>query len=211
MTRALILNTTGTPRTSTAPAPRLTRSALLRTALPLPAALAIAACGVGQDAAPLAKPAAPVEIEYWHTLAETHVDGKGRLEALKLSQQANQDYVRIRFEQPGGSNMEKLITASASGTPPNLLVYPSYDAAAILDAGMGVDHAVELKALPQWQKVRSAIPASYIEGASWLGKQVAIPFYTVNQGMVYAPDQLEKAGVRPPTNTWTWNDFLDIA
>ncbi len=56
--------------------------------------------------------------------------------------------------------------------------------------------AVELKSLPQWQKVRSTIPAFYIEGASWLGKQVAIPLYTVNQGMVYAPDQLEKVGVR---------------
>jgi multiple sugar transport system substrate-binding protein len=209
MTGAPILNTIGTPRV--VPVPRLTRGGLLRTVLPLPAAFAVAACGAGQQAATLAKPPAPIEIEYWSTLAETHVDGKGRLEALKLSQAANQDYVRIRFEQPGGSNMEKLITASASGTPPNLVVYPSYDAAAILDAGMGVDHAVELKPLPQWQKLRSAVPASYIEGASWLGKQVAIPLYTVNQGMVYAPDLLEKAGIRPPTSTWTWNDFLDIA
>ena len=203
MTGSTILNTTGTPR--------LTRSALLRTALPLPAALAVAACGAGQDAAPLAKPAAPIEIEYWSTLAETHVEGKGRLEALKLSQQANQDYVRIRFEQAGGSNMEKLITASASGTPPNLVVYPSYDAASILDAGIGVDHAVELKSLPQWQKVRAAIPASYIDGETWQGRQVALPLYTVNQGMVYNPDHLERAGIRPPTNTWTWNDFQDIA
>jgi multiple sugar transport system substrate-binding protein len=81
----------------------------------------------------------------------------------------------------------------------------------ILDSGMGVDHAVELKSLPTWQKVRPTIPAAFIEGATWQGRQVALPLYTVNQGMVYAPDQLEKAGIRPPTTTWTWNDFLDIA
>src|SRR5687768_9353231 len=197
--------------TTAVPTPSLTRGRLLRTALPLPAALAVAACGAGQQATGLAKPAAPVEIEYWSTLPETHPEGKGRLEAMKLSQQANQEYVRIRFEQAGGSNMEKVIASAAGGTPPNLLVDRPNNAAMLLDAGLAIEHAAEFKSLPQWQKVRAAVPASFIEGATWQGKQVALPLYVVNQAMMYAPDHLEKTGIRPPTNTWTWNDFADIA
>ena len=194
-----------------APTARLTRGRLLRTALPLPAALAVVACGAGQEATSLAKPAAPTEIEYWSTLPETHPEGKGRLEAMKLSQQANQEYVRIKFEQAGGSNMEKVIASAAGGTPPNLLVDRPNNAAMLSDAGIAIEHAAEFKSLPQWQKVRAAVPASFIDGANWQGKQVALPLYVVNQAMMYAPDHLEKAGIRPPTNTWTWNDFLDIA
>ena len=59
--------------------------------------------------------------------------------------------------------------------------------------------------------MKAALPPSFLEGANWRGKQVALPLYVVNQAMVYAPDLLDRAGIRPPAATWTWNDFLEIA
>ena len=195
--------------------PGLTRSSVLRAALALPAVAAgasLAACGgAGQSAAP-AVPAAPVEIEYWSTLPETHPEGKGRMEAFKVSEQANSAAVKIRFEQPGGSSMEKVIAASAGGTPPNVLVDRPNNAAMLFDAGIVVEHAELLKGVPAWQKVRPVLPPNFLEGTMWRGKQTCIPLYLVNAAMVYSPDHLERAGIRPPVGTtWTWNDFVDIA
>lgn len=191
-----------------------TRQDALRAALVAAGGAAVAACGAGgadgAGSAP-ATDARPVEIEYWSVLAETHPEGKGRLEALKLSEAANAGAVKIRYEQAAGSNMEKVIAAASAGTPPNLLVDRPNNAAMLFDAGIGADHEAAFKGLPAWAKVKAALPPSFLEGATWRGKQVALPLYVVNQAMVYAPDHLEKAGVRPPAATWTWNDFLEIA
>lgn len=195
----------GTPR-------RATRGGVLRAALALPLGGVLAACGAsGDGGGSQAAPAAPIEIEYWSTLPETHPEGKGRLEAMKLSQAANASSVKIRFEQAGGSNMEKVIASAAGGTPPNLLVDRPNNASMLLDAGVSVELESILKTLPAWQKVRAALPPSFIEGATWLGRQVCLPLYVVNQAMLYAPDKLDKVGVKPPAATWTWKEFEDIA
>ena len=171
----------------------------------------LAACGVGSQGTTPAKDSRPVEIEYWNTLAETHPEGKGRLEALKISAAANAGAVKIRYEQAAGSNMEKVIAAATAGTPPNLLVDRPNNAAMLFDAGIGVEHETLLKSIPAWSKVKATLPPSFLEGATWRAKQVCLPLYIVNQAMVYAPEHLEKAGIRPPAPTWTWNDFVEIA
>jgi ABC-type glycerol-3-phosphate transport system substrate-binding protein len=81
----------------------------------------------------------------------------------------------------------------------------------LFDAGIGAEHEAAFKGLPAWTKVKAALPPTFLEGANWRGKQVALPLYVVNQAMVYAPAHLEKAGIRPPAAAWTWNDFLEIA
>lgn len=186
----------------------------LRTVIGLPVAgmgAMLAACGTSDQAAGSVKTAGPVEIEYWSTLPETHPEGKGRLEAIRISEQANASAVKIRYEQMGGTNMEKVVAASAAGTPPNLLVDRPNNAAMLFDAGIGIEHEAEFKSLPAWQKVKTALPPTFLEGTIWRGKQVCLPLYVVNQAMTYSPDHLEKAGIKAPASTWTWKEFEDIA
>src|SRR5688572_16323587 len=89
-------------------------------ALGVPAATAaLAACGAaGQDGGGQlpAKPAAPVEIEYWGTLAETHVTEKARRDGLTVSQRANPDYFKMKFGD-SSAGMPKITAAVSAGTP----------------------------------------------------------------------------------------------
>src|SRR5947208_1006391 len=128
------------------------RQVVLRGAASWVGAAALAACGAAGEGTTPAKDARPVEIEYWSTLAETHPEGKGRMEALKISEAANATAVKIKFEQAAGSNMEKVTAAASAGTPPNLLVDRPNNAAMLFDAGIGADHEVAFKGLPPWAK-----------------------------------------------------------
>jgi ABC-type glycerol-3-phosphate transport system substrate-binding protein len=193
---------------------RTTRAGLLRAGVSALATAALAACGGqpgGAQPAGPAKPARPVEVEYWSTLPTTHPEGKGRLEAMKLSEAANAEYLTVRYEQEGGSNWEKIVAAITSGSPPNLLVFRPNNAAALYDMGAGLDVEQELKSLPAWAKVRPALSQTFLDGITWRGTLVGLPLYTVNLAMMYAPDHLEKAGVPAPASTWTWGDFENIA
>ncbi|MBI3971415.1 MAG: extracellular solute-binding protein [Chloroflexi bacterium] len=193
----------------------VTRAGFLKAGAGALGAALLAACGgpgaQTQPAAAPAKPAAPVEVEYWSTLRTTHPEGQGRVEAMKLSEQANAEYVKVKYEQDGGTNWEKIVAAITAGQPPNLLVFRPNNAAQLFDMGAGLDVETELKSLPAWAKVRPALPQNFLEGITWRGKLVGIPLYTVNLAMMYAPDHLEKAGIAPPTSSWTWNDFETIA
>lgn len=183
-----------------------TRADVLKAGAGAFSAALVAACGgsggpaTQTQAAPV-KPSAPVEIEYWSTLRATHPEGKGRLEAMQLSERANAEYVKVKYEQEGGSNWEKIVAALSAGQPPNLLVFRPNNAAQLFDMGAGIDVETELKSLPAWAKVRPTLPQNFLEGITWRGKLVGIPLYTVNLAMMYAPDHLEKAGVVPPTST----------
>jgi ABC-type glycerol-3-phosphate transport system substrate-binding protein len=190
----------------------MTRARALRLAGAALAGGALAACGTaGQGAAPQ-KPAQPVEVEYWSTLPETHPTGKGRIDALRLSEQANAEYFRVKYAEPGGANIEKMIASLAAGTPPNLVVdYPYFAARLHIKDGL-IDYDKELKAQPAWARAKANLSPAFLEGIQWLGAMVGIPFQISQQAMVYAPDKLEKAGVRPPNGlTWTWTDFEEIA
>jgi multiple sugar transport system substrate-binding protein len=152
-----------------------------------------------------------VEVEYWSTLQTTHPEGKGRAEALKLAVAASADHVTVRYEQDGGTNSEKIIAAVSAGTPPDLLVFRPNNAAQLYDLGAAADVEAELKTLPGWPKVRETLRRSFLDGATWRGKLVALPAYRVGQAMMYAPQHLERVGAPPPAATWTWQDFEALA
>jgi ABC-type glycerol-3-phosphate transport system substrate-binding protein len=165
----------------------------------------------GQGAA-LTKPSAPVEFEYWSTLPDTHPTEQGRINALKLAEKANADYFKVKFAEPAGADITKEIAALAAGTPPNLVIdYPYWAARLFLKGGL-VDLEKELKAQPAWPKAKANVSSAFWDGIQWLGSLVGIPFQISQQSMIYAPDKLEKAGVKPPDHLkWTWNDFEAIA
>jgi ABC-type glycerol-3-phosphate transport system substrate-binding protein len=176
------------------------------------AAGALAACGGTGQVPAAVKPAAPVEIEYWSTLPETHPTGKGRIDALKLAEAANAEYFRIKYAEPGGADITKMTAALAAGTPPNFVVdYPYWAARLHIKNGL-VNLETELKSQAGWQKARANMSPAFLEGIQWLGAMVGIPFQISQQAMIYAPDKLERAGIKPPVGTtWTWADFEEIA
>ena len=152
------------PATPSSQANAVTRAAVLRAGLGGAAALALAACGApggsggSGSAAPDAKPSRPVEVEYWSTLAMTHPEGKGRAVALKLSEAANAEYVKVRYEQEAGTNWEKITAAITAGTPPHFLVFRPNNAASLFDMGAAADLESHLKSLPAWAKIRPTPP-----------------------------------------------------
>ncbi|HVG98091.1 MAG TPA: extracellular solute-binding protein [Chloroflexota bacterium] len=192
---------------------RVTRGRFLAAAGGGLGAVALAACGApaGAPAGGPAQPAQPVSVEYWSTLPTTHPEGKGRMEAMKLSEAANAEHVKVRYEQDGGTNWEKIVAALTAGSPPDLLVFRPNNAAALADMGAGADVESELKTQAQWAKTRPQVSQTLLDGITWRGKLVGLPLYTVNLAMMYAPEHLEKAGVPAPAATWTWNDFESIA
>lgn len=207
---------TQTPRPT--PSPRLTRARLLRGAAALGAgsvaSFAAACAGVSPAGSTVpAKPAAPIEVEYWRQFAETHAQEVSRKLALEIAQRDNPEQFRIRFEQPGGSNADKIIAAISSGTPPNLLIWRPNNAAQFFNIGGAVDVDKELKSVPAWTKAKANLPQAFLDGITWGKSLVGLPFQISQQALLYNPALLEKSGVRAPagpTANWTWNDFLDI-
>ena len=196
------------------PAGHLTRASLLRTGAAAAGMVALAACG-GQDSsgAGLLKPGVPVEIEYWHTLAPaTNAEAQGRMQALKMSEAANSQYVKIRWAQEGGSDAQKIIAGISAGTPPNLVVFRPNNGSQFYDLGASIDMETELKTLPSWSKIKAQLRQTFVDGASWRGKLVALPLYRVFQAMIYAPEHLEKVGATVPAGSnWTWQAFQDVS
>jgi ABC-type glycerol-3-phosphate transport system substrate-binding protein len=196
------------------PRARLTRASFLHSGAAAAGAVALAACG-GQDTGSggLLKAGAPVEIEYWHTLSPaSNAEAQGRMQALKMSEAANSQYVKIRWAQEGGSDAQKIIAGISAGTPPNLVVFRPNNGSQFYDLGASIDVEAELKTFPAWGKTKAQLRQTVLDGASWRGKLVALPLYRVFQAMIYAPEHLEKAGATvPPAASWTWQAFADLS
>ena len=187
-----------------------TRRGLLRGALSLGATGFLAGCGAGGGTGVPSQPAAPVEVEYWRQLAETHPQEVARKVALELAQRDNPAQLKVRFEQPGGASMEKIVAAVTAGTPPNLLVFRPNNAAQLFNIGAAVDVEKELKPVPAWAKTRANLPPTFLDGITWAKTLVGLPFQVSQQALLYNPALLERAGVKAPAPSWTWNDFQDI-
>jgi ABC-type glycerol-3-phosphate transport system substrate-binding protein len=151
-----------------------------------------------------------VEVEYWMQLAETHPQEVARRLALGIAQRDHPEQFSVRFEQPGGSNADKILAAVSAGTPPNLLVWRPNNAAQFFNLGASVDVERELKAIPAWGKTRSNLPQAFLGGITWGQTLVGLPFQVSQQALLYNPALLERAGVPAPAAAWTWNDFLDV-
>src|SRR5690349_13137500 len=153
------------------PGARLTRASFLRSGAAAAGAAALANCG-GQDTGSggLLKAGAPVEIEYWHTLSPaSNAEAQGRMQALKMSEAANSQYVKIRWAQEGGSDAQKIIAGISAGTPPNLVVFRPNNGSQFYDLGASIDLETELKTFPSWSKTKAQLRQTFLDGASWRG------------------------------------------
>jgi ABC-type glycerol-3-phosphate transport system substrate-binding protein len=173
----------------------------------------LAACGVANQGSSVqpALPSSPVELEYWHTNADNTPLEQGRMAALKAAEAANPQLFKVKFAEPAGASLTKVVASMAAGTPPNLKIDYPYNAAQIWIKGGLIDYDAQLKNHAGWKKLVANVPAGFQDGVKWLGHMVGTPETISQQAMMYAPDKLERAGVKPPTSTWTWADFEDMS
>ena len=175
-----------------------------------PAAALVAACGAETSAPTPAS--APVTITYMSNLPETHPEGETRLKNLAEFNATNTQKITVNVEEgKASSNETKIKSLAAGGTPPDLYYTAYYFVAEFLANGMTVDLETELKGDKEWGKQRADIFPAMLESSQWAGKLAGMPGYTNNQGVIYNTGLLQQAGVAPPKQGWTWNDFKQIA
>ena len=191
---------------------RMTRRRHLQGAVGLgTAAAALVACDASGQSGTQAK-AAPVTITYMSSLAETHPEGAMRLELLNDFNRSNELGITVNTsEGKAATNPEKMLTLGAAGTPPDIY-YAAFNAVAgLFVAGVTVDVDAELKGDRDWAKQRADLFPNMLETQMWSGKLAAVPGYTGSQGIVYNVGLLQRDGMAPPKQNWTWNDFRAMA
>ncbi|KAA2262406.1 sugar ABC transporter substrate-binding protein [Solihabitans fulvus] len=100
---------------------------------------------------------------------------------------------------------QKLTTALASKTPPDVIELGNTQTAQFADQGTLTDLSGSVKDLngDQWL-------AGLKESGAWKGKQYGFPFYAANRTVIYRKDLFQAAGIaQPPTSNAEWLD--DIA
>jgi multiple sugar transport system substrate-binding protein len=173
--------------------------------------LVVAACGESTPAAP-ALSSMPVTITYLSNLAETHPEGETRLKNLAEFNASNTLKITVDVaEGKASSNETKVKSLAAAGTAPDMFYTAYYFVAEFLAAGMTVDLDAELKSDKEWGKQRADIFPAMLESSLWVGKLAGMPGYTNNQAVIYNIGLLQQAGVAPPKQGWTWNDFKQMA
>ena len=106
---------------------------------------------------------------------------------------------------------DKVKSLAAAGTPPSIFYVAYYNATEFFTAGMTIDLETELKGEKDWGKQRGEMFPNMLESNMWAGKLVGMPGYTNNLATIYNPALLSQAGVAPPKQGWTWDDFTTIA
>jgi multiple sugar transport system substrate-binding protein len=113
--------------------------------------------------------------------------------------------IKLNSITPGGDFMEKLKTATAAGTPPD-----------VADAHHGrvrdLAYSATIQDLAKYLK-RDPYPKEHLgwDAYQWQGKQFGIPWGLSSTAIFYNRTLFERAGVAAPPDNWTWDQFLEAA
>lgn len=99
------------------------------------------------------------------------------------------------------------MTRGAAGTPPDLYTAAFNAVAGLFVAGIIVDVDAELRGDRDWARQRADVFPNMIDSQVWAGKLASVPTSTNNQGIIYNVGLLQRDGVAPPRQNWTWTDF----
>jgi len=111
---------------------------------------------------------------------------------------------------PGNNFYTKLQTAVAGGLPPTVASFQGWEWQTYADRGVlaNVDElATRDKLTAPYDDSVSAVKDSTVRG----GKRYLIPLQIAAMVMLYARKPFEAAGVTPPTDDWTFEQFLEMA
>jgi multiple sugar transport system substrate-binding protein len=173
-----------------------------------------AACGgpnAGQSGTSQ-KPAAPIEIEYWSTnTAGDTPEGKARYGVLELFQQKNPDFIKLSHGQSATSNaLDKVKTAMAAGSPPNMGVFHQYWGSDLHTLGGLADVEDLLKGEKDWAKTKGEIYPQLITANSWKGKLFGVPVSNSYFGMFFHRGRLKAEGLADPKPGWTFDEMMTM-
>ncbi|CAA9234026.1 MAG: hypothetical protein AVDCRST_MAG77-1285 [uncultured Chloroflexi bacterium] len=176
-------------------------------ALPL---ATLAACAMpGQ--APAQKELVPASLTYTTWWLPPLMSGIAAEKAVQAFQGKHAN-VRVRIEAlTGGAaqQMEKVQTMAAGGTPPDVsLLRPQYPGGM---AAKGMLLSLDDRLQKDKRAPRSDFIPVHLERGTWQGKLWGLPAEGWVLITYYNPAMFAKAGQAVPTDSWTWDNWLDAA
>jgi multiple sugar transport system substrate-binding protein len=178
--------------------------------LTLAAAIALAACGGGDDSTgeTSASSGEPVEIEFWHGQTQ------GPAELLQtMIDEFNQTHPDVVVSKDsGGVNSDRMLQKVTAGLQadnyPDIAYIYGSDLANLAKGDQLVDltDAIDNGDL-NWDRFVDAGK----EAVTVDGRPRAVPAFIDNLAVVYNKKIFDDAGVDYPTDDWTWDDFLATA
>src|SRR5438067_6611561 len=188
------------------------RMLLSAAAITAPAAL-LAACGQG-SAAPgqsptgATSPVGPASISWLAPAGAGPETEQYQLNAAEFMKQQPQIKVDWVNGNSTDDNLAKFMTMAAAGTPPNV-VQVHYSNGVDL-ASRGTLVALDSYMARDRVKKEDFVPGLADEFA-WKKTQYGLPKDNALRVMFLNLDLFDKAGVKYPADTWTWDDFLEAA
>ncbi|KNF07735.1 putative carbohydrate uptake ABC transporter periplasmic-binding protein [Gottschalkia purinilytica] len=149
----------------------------------------------------------PVEIEFWHALADENGEV---LQSLvdKFNKQNPNIKVKAVFQGHYKELFEKLNGAAQAGNLPTLsMIYCNRLSAYVLnDLVQELDPYIFDKKIGMDKKIWEDIPKPLRDNGMWNGKHFSLPFNKSAYLMYYNVDALKEAGVEVPT---TWEELKE--
>jgi multiple sugar transport system substrate-binding protein len=153
-----------------------------------------------------------VTVTFMSSLAETHPSGAAALAGIDEFNKTNELKITVNVsEAKAATQPDKMLTLGAAGTPPDTYLAAFNVVAGLFLPGVIVDVEAELKGDRDWARQKADMFPNMWESQVWNGKLAAIPHSTNNQGIIWNVGLLQRDGVAPPKQNWTWNDFRAMA
>jgi multiple sugar transport system substrate-binding protein len=188
---------------------RVTRRWVLASTGAAAALPALAACA-GVDSQP-AKGAAPISLLYYSNLQYEQPEGQGRYELMEEWNRTATEKITVNLsEAKARTELDKLKTLAAAGTPPDFAFVGYRMTGELSVAGTTINYDDELKKEKDWAKQRADIFPAMLGSSELNGKLVGMPTSSNDNAFIYSPRLLQQAGVEPPKQGWTWDQFRDI-
>ncbi|SFW83958.1 sugar ABC transporter substrate-binding protein [Amycolatopsis australiensis] len=126
-------------------------------------------------------------------------------DALNKEFEAAHPGVKVKYEiQQWDGIQQKLTTALAGGTPPDVIEVGNTQTPAFASQGVLTDLSGDKDSFngAQWLKGLAA-------SGEYDGKTYGVPFYAANREVIYRKDMFEQAGItQPPTSNTEWLDAI---
>ena len=176
----------------------LSRRDVLRFAAAAAAAGTLAACGKNDDSGADAN--GVVTLDLWHGQVDL---GKAAIDSLITA--FNQSHPKIKVVGGGGgvtadSMLQKVTAGLAAGSYPDIAYIFGSDLASLTKSPKVADLTGQLEIDGYWPAAKDAVSVK--------GKVRAAPALLDSLCVVYNKKLFSAAGVAPPKNGWTWDDFV---
>ena len=170
------------------------------------AALAGAGCATPTSpASGTGNTAAPVTLLLWDRNEPAYT---GFFDAWQPTFAARHPNITVRFEPRPPDWHAKVAAALVAGTPPDVLLSNSHDIRSQADQQ-------QIVPLDPFVKAARLDTQDFLQGVykgmTWRDRQAVLPQVVVTNTVYYNRDLFSKAGVAPPKDDWTHEQFLDAA